>query len=78
MPFGRLVAVLGCTGDAYGLGVVLGVCLKVSWRRLGGVLGRLGVSFWMLCEQLGQFWARSYPHASLIELRSGVARSLCF
>ena len=78
MSFGRLVAVLGCTGDAYGLGVVLGVCLKVSWRRLGGVLGRLGVSFWMFCEQLGLFRARSYPRASLIELRSGVARDMFF
>ena len=35
MSFGRLVAVLGCLGDAYGFGVVLGVFRKF----LGDVLG---------------------------------------
>ena len=78
MCFGRLVAVLGCPGDAYGFGVVLGVFRKFLGDVLGVSCGRLGVSFWMFCEQLGLFRALSYPRASLIELRSGVARDMCF
>ena len=40
-------------GEAYGFGVVLGVFRKFLGDVLGVSCGRLGVSFWMFCEQLG-------------------------
>ena len=81
VSFGRLGPSWGGLGLSWGCVWFwgrLGCVSKVSWRRLRGVLGRLRVSFWMFCEQLGLFRARSYPRASLIELRSGVARDMCF
>ena len=48
MSFGRLVAVLGCLGDAYGFGVVLGVFRKF----LGDVLGGLGASWGVFLDVL--------------------------
>ena len=76
-----LLGVLWPSWVVLGMRMVLGsswVCFESFLATSWGVLGRLGVSFWMFCEQLGLFRARSYPRASLIELRSGVARDMCF
>ena len=55
MSFGRLVAVLGCLGDAYGFGVVLGVFRKFLGDVLGGSWGVLGCLFGCFASSLGSF-----------------------
>ena len=52
---GEFIAVLGASWEYLGSsGRRLGVVLEASWSRLGGVLGRLGPSWGVMCASLAR------------------------